>query len=98
MVRIFVFLVTLTLAVTPMPRAANAYGSCSEPRPPYCIDALGTFEDEFAFGRCRSEVERYQDEVRAYVRCLEREQDEAIDEANRVVDRFNCKADGGTFC
>lgn len=38
------------------------------------------------------------DEVDRYVRCLRRQQNDAIDESNKIVDRFNCFAKGPSIC
>ena len=46
-----------------IPALAHAQFYCSEPGPPYCIDAFGTFESEWSFNNCRDEVEAYLDDV-----------------------------------
>lgn len=75
---------------------------CTRPTEPFCIDSYGTFDDDWAFDRCRSEVERYLDAMGEYRRCLLRqveiELDDAANEAQRVTERFNCKAGGGLIC
>ena len=77
---------------------ANAQMYCSRPNKPYCIDSFGTFDDEWSFDNCRRDMEQYLREIDYYVDCLIMEQDDAITEANRTVDRFNCKAEGSLFC
>ena len=75
---------------------------CSEPRQPSCIDAFGTFDNEWSFNSCRSDMERYVSDVARYAACLyeeaEREADDARSEANDAIERFNCRAQGGLIC
>jgi hypothetical protein len=71
---------------------------CSEPTEPSCISMLGISRDQFSFDLCRSEVESYLDEIRYYQQCLRDEINEKTDEANRVVEEFNCYARGGSIC
>lgn len=81
---------------------ASPFLFCTRPSEPFCIDSYGTFDDEWAFNRCRSEVERYLDEMSEYRSCLLREVeieiDDAANEARRATERFNCKANGGLIC
>lgn len=87
------------LALTAWARPAEAFGLyCTHPEAPYCLDQYGTFDDEWAFGRCKMEMETYLSEVNAYTQCLAQEASEVRREANDAVDRFNCKANGGTYC
>jgi hypothetical protein len=71
---------------------------CSEPIEPGCVRLLGISRDQFSFDLCRSEVERYLNEIRDYQRCLRDEIDQKSDEANRVVEEFNCYARGNDIC
>tara|TARA_R110000868_G_scaffold92734_2_gene257222 strand:+ start:15321 stop:15656 length:336 start_codon:yes stop_codon:yes gene_type:complete len=104
-------LASLALLVTAPPNASAAVQAyyCSEPIEPYCIDAYGTFDDDYSFRSCRLDVESYLSEVDAYEQCvadeLRRVADEAqmdVDnvrrEAANVLERFNCKAQGNSFC
>ena len=77
---------------------ADASLYCSEPTEPSCISMLAISRDEFSFDTCRSEVESYLDEVRDYQQCLRDEINEKTDEANRVVEQFNCYAQGNELC
>lgn len=85
-----------------MPSAVAQSLYCSEPSEPYCIDAYGTFDNDWSFRSCRDEVERYLEEVDRYAQCLideaQREIDDARREADDVIERFNCKAQGNTYC
>lgn len=77
--------------------AAQAY-YCSEPIRPSCIDRYGTFDDECSFDRCKREVESYLSEVEDFRSCLADAHRQAGDEADAVVERFNCKAQGRSYC
>lgn len=78
--------------------SAQYFRRCSEPTTPFCIDSYGTFDDEWSFRRCRSEVEAFVSVVQEFISCTRRNQQEAAEEADRIVERFNCKARGETFC
>jgi len=47
-------------------------------------------------------VEGYVDEVNRYIRCVRDEADQnastATLEADETIERFNCKAEGNTYC
>lgn len=60
----------LVLAVAWPAEKAGAYGFCSAPREPSCVDMLGISKDDFSFQMCRSEVESYRQRVQSYIRCL----------------------------
>ena len=97
------------LLVVFIPSAGAQAFYCSEPSEPYCIDAYGTFDDEYSFQSCRREMENYLDEVRRYEQCVADEVRRIANEAQSDVDRirrdaddalerFNCKAQGNTYC
>lgn len=90
------FLLVSLIALLPV--SAEAMGFCSEPTKPYCVDQYGTFEDEWSFERCKSDVSTYVQQVRDYADCLEQERQDAIQAAQKAIERFNCKAKGDTFC
>jgi hypothetical protein len=90
---------SLVLALFSISEAAAQAGYyCSEPSPPYCIDGFGTFDDEWSFNRCRDEVESYVSEVTDFQNCLAQWHEAAGYEAENVIEKFNCKAQGNTFC
>ena len=89
-----VLVTAVALALSPINRTA-AYVYCNEPTEPDCQSRSWTFEDEYAFQRCRSEVESFVEETRDYVACLMQAGEEAQDHANDVIDEFNCRARGG---
>jgi hypothetical protein len=78
--------------------SASAILFCSKPTEPSCIDRFGTFSDEWSFNRCKSEVESYMSDATSYRSCLINEINSVKSEVDTVVERFNCKAKGGTFC
>lgn len=77
------------------------YLNCMKPNPPMCIDQIGGF-DEWSFQQCQNEVEFFVQQVQQFQQCViyeaERINSDAQQEANRVVERFNCKAQGESFC
>jgi hypothetical protein len=43
-------------------------------------------------------MDRYRLEVEEFRRCVIASANDALDEFNRSVERFNCRARGGTLC
>lgn len=89
--------------------ASPAAAICFEPTEPYCIRAIGTFEDQFAYNSCLSQMEGFQADTVSYQACRQDEARQAIEEANRdisntsdtlndAVEYWNCKASGNSFC
>lgn len=81
--------------------ASAEYLNCMKPSPPMCIDQFGGF-DEWSFQQCRNEVEFFVQQMQQFQQCViyevERLHADAQQETNRVVERFNCKAQGESFC
>lgn len=77
---------------------ANAQALCFKPTEPRCINAFGTFDDQWSFDRCKRDMSTFVDETKSYTDCLNRESEEAIREANAAVARFNCKARKEIVC
>lgn len=86
---------------------------CTKPTPPICVGLSFTYESETSFTQCRDSVSRYVMDVERFRSCvIERaeeaaaqviregaeEADDAVEEANGVVERFNCRASGTRFC
>jgi len=94
----FCVLFLLATAGAVAPQMAAAIMFCSEPSKPYCLDAYGTFDDQWSFDQCRDEVQSFVDSVNRYVDCLGDEQREKTNDANEAVERFNCRASGNDFC
>ena len=61
----------------------SAYAYCSEPPAPNCASQYGSFDDQWEFDRCKSEMESYQNDVEEFMRCNNRLAEEAIDDARR---------------
>ncbi len=79
-----------------MASAATQFsGFCYEPSEPFCVSQYGEFSSEYEFETCRRAVERYQRDVQEYLMCIE---GAAVDSINEVVDKFNCRARGDTYC
>lgn len=78
--------------------STSAFASCSEPSEPSCIDGYGAFDDDWSFNSCKSEVESFVSETEDYVRCLKRKCNEAVENANAAIEKFNCRAKGGSVC
>ena len=94
----FITSVVVLSAFQTTPVNAQAGYYCSEPSPPYCIDSYGTFDDEWSFNRCKNEVESYLSEVASFQNCLADWHSAAGDEADAAIEKFNCKAQGNSFC
>ena len=83
-------------SVAVVPSTAHAL-ICSEPSEPYCIDDFDGF-DRMEFESCRSDVESYLQNVEDYIDCMRREQQRVSEDANDVIEKFNCLAAGETYC
>lgn len=86
----------LTFAVTS--GAANALMLCREPSAPSCVSGYYEFNDQYAFDSCKSDVESYLSDVSDYRSCLIDASNDAAEQANEVIEDFNCKAEGNSFC
>jgi hypothetical protein len=98
MLRVALLAATLA-AVTPS--SASAYldlRRCYEPSEPTCVSDDFAFRSDWGFQSCRSQVERFRSEVEEYLDCQRRNQRSAIEALNATIERFNCRARGGTFC
>jgi hypothetical protein len=73
--------------------ALAAYGYCSKPSQPGCL--IYGDPDEF----CRSSVKRFLDELAEWADCVAKQaRDEANEEAEAAVKKWNCRADGNSYC
>lgn len=43
---------------------------CGEPSVPYCVNGIGTFDDQFSFDMCKSDMERFVRETEDYNQCV----------------------------
>ena len=85
-------LLLIAALALPFASPALAYNFCSEPSPPSCARMFGAFYDESEFDLCRMQMQRYKTEVEDYSACLARAADEAIEEYNLAVKKFNLRA------
>ena len=90
----FALICSITLASSP----SHAFLFCSEPREPSCVDGNGYFDDEDQFNGCKSEVENYIGDVKTYTACLTDEHDKAVKQSNDIIEKFNCRAAGTSYC
>ncbi|WBQ13828.1 hypothetical protein L2D00_03880 [Hyphomonadaceae bacterium BL14] len=88
-------IVAAAAELTLVSSTAQFSGYCYEPSEPYCVREFGEFMDEYEFQDCRRAVERYQREVQDYLVCVE---NAAVDAVNEVIEKFNCRARGDSFC
>jgi hypothetical protein len=84
-------------------KSSYAYmGYCSKPTEPYCINMLSASKDEYTFSSCRRTIKQYLSEIESYLNCrineVNQEQDELRDDSNSVIRKFNCYAEGGSYC
>ena len=90
-----------------------SYRTCTNPTPPICVGLSFTYENETSFRQCRDTVSRYVMDVERFRSCViesaqeiaeqairngAEEADDAVEELNGVVERFNCKASGTSIC
>jgi hypothetical protein len=75
----------LAIIVAAFPLEALAY--CSEPSAPSCASRYGSFDDEWEFDRCKSEMESYQSDVEQFISCNNDEAQRAVEEAKRASER-----------
>ena len=72
---------------------------CYKPTIPMCVENYyGNFNSKSDFEMCKMEVENYLRDLQEYIQCLEDEINEAIEEQNKVIKKFNCKARGDSYC
>ncbi len=75
---------------------AQSWRTCRAPTEPYCV--RGYYVGDFDSFACRFSVESYLNEVEEYQQCLSDKIEQSTEEANAVVDRFNCLASGNDWC
>jgi hypothetical protein len=71
---------------------SGAWGYCSEPTAPSCVDGYGKFNEEYEFQRCRNDVESFRSDTEEYLSCLRRKGEEARTNFSNAVDSFNRRA------
>lgn len=88
-------LTTALLAVLIQPGVSLAM-YCSEPSTPYCLNS--DFSDKYDFESCQRKMKSYLSDVEDYRECLQNESNEALNEANKAIKKFNCRASGESLC
>jgi hypothetical protein len=69
---------------------------CSDPSEPTCLMFLSSDSEGYSFQSCRSEVQSYIDDLKEWQECVANEAHRiAREAAGEIVDKFNCKAEGG---
>lgn len=68
------------------------------PRPPGCLERLGSTADNQAVAYCRAEVNDYRRRMDRYIDCLNDEADRGRRERDRTENRLDCYARGGSIC
>ena len=58
----------------------------------------GFFDDQSDFESCKSEVEDYVRNVKSFSQCLVDANDEAVRKSNEIIEKFNCRAAGKSYC
>lgn len=93
--------ISLTLILV-FPGDGFAFSACFQPQRPICVNFPLTFERELSFKSCRQDVERFVKLTEDYNDCLRDEAEERMAEAakiaKKVIDQFNCRAKGESFC
>lgn len=74
---------------------ANAW-VCQEPSKPVCFTFEFRTNSDFEY--CKMQVKDYLEETQNYTKCLQKNINNAINEANEVIKQFNCKASGKSYC
>jgi hypothetical protein len=82
------------LAIAFFSIADESLASCSTPDAPSCASRYDKFDDQDEFDSCKREMESYKSEVEDFMSCLKREGDEAINDYDAAVQRFNSRAGG----
>ncbi|MBP2236148.1 hypothetical protein J2Z31_002662 [Sinorhizobium kostiense] len=75
----------MTLAISSL-ASSGAWAYCSEPSAPSCADGYGSFQDEWEFNSCKSDMETYKSEIEDFISCKQREVDEANEAARKAAE------------
>lgn len=88
----------IALTLTMISGEAHAMFFCREPSEPSCVSGYYQFNDQYAFDSCKREIESYLSDVDEYRSCLIEEINDTAERANEVIETFNCKAEGNSYC
>lgn len=89
-------LLTAALLAALIQPGASVAMYCSEPSAPYCLNM--DFSDKYDFESCQRKMKSYLSDVEDYRECLINESEETLEEANKAVKKFNCRAKGESLC
>ncbi|WP_192932541.1 hypothetical protein [Sinorhizobium meliloti] len=76
------FIVTLAACAL---ASSGAWAYCSEPSAPSCANGYGSFQDQWEFDSCKSDMDRFKSEIEDFISCKQREVDDANDAARRAA-------------
>ena len=80
----------LLLASALLPHLAWAQSEmmfCTEPRVPYCLDAIHSDADDLR--RCQPEVDAYKNDMTRYLACVDDARRQAVERGNRTIEQWN---------
>jgi len=80
------------------PALAQPSRCSTPPRPPGCLERLGSTADNQAVAYCRAEVNDYRRRMDRYIDCLNDEADRGRRERDRAESQLDCYARGGNIC
>jgi len=97
MIRLLLCLL-LPVLLFSLPASGMLLRRCHEPPRPFCQETDLAFQADWQFQMCRSEVENFRVQVQEFLDCQRRNEREAVEALNRVIEQFNCRARGQRFC
>lgn len=92
-IRIAVLIALMTSLAASQAFAFPRY--CSEPQKPHCVMYADRFQSQHEFDMCKHDVERFVDDWKDYIDCVS---DNASDEIDETIRKFNCMARGESVC
>lgn len=96
--RRWIAIITFAGAATLASQQSRAFFYCNEPSEPSCVDGNGFFDDQSDFDNCKSEVESYINDVKEFSQCLIDANEAALKSSGEIVEKFNCRAEGRSYC
>ncbi len=91
-------LLLLAVLLLPSPALAQTRRCPDAPRPPLCLERLGSSSDAQAAAYCRAEVNAYRSQMTRYLDCLSDAIREGRRQLNQAERRLDCHARGGDIC
>lgn len=77
------------LSLSPFCPAEASTLFCTEPREPFCLSSIYDVRDTGALRSCEIEMDRFQQQSREYVQCLNSASRSALERANVIIERWN---------